>query len=125
MKKRISLVSMLTAVVVVGVAHAQQGPITPEFVMANNDLNKDGVITHEEAIKAGKQLALTWDRFDANKDGKVTVDEIKKGLAGPAGAAPAPAPSAAQTPAAKATTAPAAPASKPATTKTPAATGSK
>jgi EF hand len=82
--------------------------ITPDFVMANNDLNKDGVITKEEATKAGKQLIQVWDTYDLNKDGKVDRDELVKGLAGGMGGGPGaggppaggpPAPAAAQKPA--------------------------
>jgi hypothetical protein len=65
-------------------------------VIANNDTNKDGVVTKDEATKVGRTLAQMWDTFDANKDGKVDLDEVKKGLAatqggGAPGGAPAPA----------------------------------
>ena len=80
MKKRISLALVVPMLGALGAAHAQ-APVTPEFVMANNDLNKDGIITREEAMKAGRQLAQAWDFFDTNKDGKVDMDELKKGLA--------------------------------------------
>jgi hypothetical protein len=87
--KKSSIVFMLPALFAVSVAQAQAA-VTPEFVMANNDLNKDGIITREEATKAGRQLAQTWDFFDTNMDGKVNTDELKKGLAAAqAGAPPA------------------------------------
>lgn len=50
----------------------------PEAIMANNDLNKDGVITKEEAVKSGKALARMWDSYDLNKDGKVELAELAK-----------------------------------------------
>ena len=50
----------------------------PEAILANNDLNKDGVITKEEATKAGKALGRMWDSYDLNKDGKVELAELAK-----------------------------------------------
>lgn len=97
---------VIPAALAAGVALAQapaQQPVTADFVLQNNDTNKDGVITKEEATKAARQLAQVWDTFDANKDGKVDRDEITKGLAatqgGGAGGPPAGAPPAADTPA--------------------------
>lgn len=75
--------------------------ITPDFVMANNDLNKDGVITKEEATKAGKQLIQVWDIYDLNKDGKVDRDELVKGLAANMGGGGGPPPGAGGPPPAK------------------------
>ena len=49
------------------------------IVMANNDLNKDGVITKEEATKAAKQLIQAWDTYDLNKDGKVDRGRADQG----------------------------------------------
>jgi hypothetical protein len=73
---------VLTAIALLFVAPAfAQDATKPEEVLANNDLNKDGVITREEATKAGRQLAQLWDYFDLNKDGKVDMDELKKVLA--------------------------------------------
>lgn len=101
----------LMASVSLAQAPAQQ-PVTADFVLQNNDTNKDGIITKEEATKAARQLAQVWDTFDANKDGKVDREEITKGLAAtqgggaggpaapPAGAPPAGAPPAAAPPAA-------------------------
>ena len=68
-----------------------QDVVTVEFVMANNDLNKDGIITKEEATKAARTLAQVWDLFDANMDGKVDAEEIKKGLLAAQGTVPPPA----------------------------------
>ena len=79
MKNGISLVCVLGLSAGLGVAQAQTA-VTPEFVMGNNDLDKDGIITREEATKAGRQLAQTWDFFDTSKDGKVDLEELKAGL---------------------------------------------
>ncbi len=50
-------------------------------VLANNDLNEDGVVTKAEAASAGGRLIGSWDRVDLNKDGKVDKAEIAKSLA--------------------------------------------
>jgi hypothetical protein len=111
MSKIKSKLFILPALLIAGAAQAQApapgvgGPaaaITPEAVMANNDANKDGIITKEEATKAARNLAQRWDAFDANKDGKVDIEEVKKGLAAGAGpgGAPGAAPPAAAPPAA-------------------------
>lgn len=47
-------------------------------ILANNDLDKDGVVTKEEAKKAGKALIRMWDSYDLNKDGKVELAELAK-----------------------------------------------
>jgi Ca2+-binding EF-hand superfamily protein len=56
-------------------------------VMGSNDLNKDGIITRDEAKSANKLLAFAWDRYDLNKDGMVTPQEVEesaaKGAQGP------------------------------------------
>jgi hypothetical protein len=118
MKKRILGISALISFAL-GAAHAQ-APVTAEFVMANNDLNKDGVISHDEANKAGRQLAQTWAFFDTNQDEKVTMEELKAGLAAraqqTAATPPAATPPAASTPAKT----PAATPPKPSTSKAPA-----
>lgn len=79
MKKEISLLCVLGLSAGLGVAQ-EQPAVTPEFVMGNNDLDKDGIITRDEATKAGRQLAQRWDFFDTNKDGKVDMAEVKAGL---------------------------------------------
>jgi Ca2+-binding EF-hand superfamily protein len=50
-------------------------------VLANNDLNEDGVVTKAEAASAGGRLIASWDKVDLNKDGKVDKAEIAKSLA--------------------------------------------
>lgn len=49
-----------------------------EAILANNDLDKDGVVTKEEARKSGKALIRMWDSYDLNKDGKVELAELAK-----------------------------------------------
>lgn len=49
-----------------------------EAILANNDLDKDGVVTKEEARKAGKALIRMWDSYDLNKDGKVELAELAR-----------------------------------------------
>jgi hypothetical protein len=109
MKKLIAPLFVISALGVVAAAFAQAPApgaggapqvATPEVVMANNDTNKDGIITKEEATKVGRNLAQAWDQYDANKDGKVDMEEIKKGLAAQQGGAPGGAPPAAAAPAA-------------------------
>lgn len=51
----------------------------PEAIMASNDLDKDGIITKEEATKAARALIRTWDSYDLNKDGLVDHAELAKG----------------------------------------------
>lgn len=50
----------------------------PDTIMTNNDLNKDGVVTKEEATRAGRALIRMWDSYDFNKDGKVDHAEVSK-----------------------------------------------
>jgi hypothetical protein len=102
MSRSTSSLLALSTLLVAKLALAQApGPISAETVLANNDTDKDGVVTKEEATKVGRMLGQQWDRFDANKDGKVDLEEIKKGLAampagGPGGAPPAGGPPAAK-----------------------------
>jgi hypothetical protein len=57
-------------------ALAQQPP-APEQIMADNDLNDDGVITREEAQEAGTPLAMFFDMIDSNGDGRITMEELQ------------------------------------------------
>lgn len=50
----------------------------PEAILANNDLNEDGVVTREEASKAGRALARMWDSYDLDKSGTVEFVELAK-----------------------------------------------
>jgi Ca2+-binding EF-hand superfamily protein len=52
---------------------AQMPP--PEEIMKDNDANKDGKITREEA--AATPLANFFDLLDSNKDGVITMEELK------------------------------------------------
>jgi hypothetical protein len=75
------------------------GGITVEMVLTNNDENKDGTITKEEATKAARNLIQRWDAADLNKDNKVDAAELKKWVeagapGGPQGGAPGGAPGA-------------------------------
>lgn len=47
-----------------------------EKILANNDLNKDGIITREEAAKANQPLFFMWSQYDINGDGKVVAAEV-------------------------------------------------
>ena len=58
-------------------------------IMEDSDGNADGVISYEEFLRAGvtkeklleeRNLKLAFDRFDTDKDGKLSKDEIKKVL---------------------------------------------
>jgi Ca2+-binding EF-hand superfamily protein len=50
----------------------------PAKIIANNDLNGDGIVTKEEATQAGKALIRMWDSYDRDKDGKVDATEVRK-----------------------------------------------
>lgn len=50
----------------------------PEAILASNDLNKDGVVTREEAKSAGRALIRMWDSYDLNKDGSVDLAELAR-----------------------------------------------
>ena len=47
--------------------------------MERFDTNKDGKITREE-YTAGRGMASFFDNFDTNKDGVLTVEEILEGM---------------------------------------------
>jgi hypothetical protein len=114
MKRLSANLFIVPALLVAGAVQAQApapapgaggpGAVTPETVLANNDANKDGIITKEEATKAARNLILRWDAADLNKDNKVDMEEIKKWLAAGGVNAPVPgaAPGAAPPPAAPA-----------------------
>jgi beta-lactamase regulating signal transducer with metallopeptidase domain len=57
-----------------------KGPamVQPAYVIANNDGNGDGIVTKEEATKAGRDLIRLWDLYDVDKDGKIDSAEISK-----------------------------------------------
>jgi hypothetical protein len=53
-----------------------QGGLDPQATMAQADKNKDGSISREEWLAAGRPEAF-FGRVDANKDGKVTAAELQ------------------------------------------------
>lgn len=67
-------------VVDTGFAVNQTGQVRakPSAIMTSNDLNKDGVVTKEEATTAGKALIRLWNAYDLNKDGVVDDAEITR-----------------------------------------------
>ena len=52
---------------------AQMPP--PEDIMRDNDADKDGKITKEEA--KATELTNFFDLLDSNKDGTITLEELK------------------------------------------------
>jgi hypothetical protein len=71
------------------IANTAQVPIE-ETILANNDLNKDGIIIKAEATKVGAGLIRQWDMYDLNKDDKVDKLEIAKAIAAYRSASTAP-----------------------------------
>ncbi len=47
-----------------------------EKIMADNDLNSDGIVTREEASAANKRLTFQWDLYDRDRNGMVTATEV-------------------------------------------------
>jgi hypothetical protein len=50
----------------------------PSTIISGNDLNNDGVVTKEEAERAGKALIRLWNVYDLNKDGMVDDAELTR-----------------------------------------------
>lgn len=71
----------VTATVLAAQTPEPTGQPTVESVMVNNDLNKDGLITRDEATRAGARLIQQWDMYDLDKNNKVDKSEIAQGLA--------------------------------------------
>lgn len=63
---------------ITGQSGGRMAAARPEAIMANNDLDKDGVITREEAKTAGRALIRMWDSYDLNRDGIVELAELAK-----------------------------------------------
>ncbi len=79
LKRAMTEVQVGTAVdKITGQSGGNMAATRPEAIMTNNDLNKDGVVTKEEATKAGKALIRMWDSYDLNKDGKVELAELAR-----------------------------------------------
>lgn len=74
--------TLLAALLFVGSVPGQAPPGSPDFILASNDLNKDGVVTREEATRAGRVLGQSWDIYDRDKDGKVDLGELQTVRAG-------------------------------------------
>jgi hypothetical protein len=55
-------------------------PPSAAEVLKQWDTNKDGTISKEEWTAAGRP-AERFDAVDANKDGKITADELDKAMA--------------------------------------------
>jgi hypothetical protein len=77
-------------------AGAGAGPRDPAARFAAMDTNKDGTISKDEWVAAGRR-EQGFDRIDANHDGKITPEEMaaarpaRRGGGGGGGAPPAPA----------------------------------
>jgi hypothetical protein len=62
-----------------GAGGPPRGPQTPEQIEAQfkqMDTNKDGVVTKDEWLAAGRR-EQGFARFDQKGDGKITLDEMK------------------------------------------------
>ncbi len=67
-----------TAALAAGAAVAQPPP--PEEIIKAWDKNGDGGVDKAEWVAAGRPEAR-FDMVDANKDGKITADELKAAMA--------------------------------------------
>ncbi|MFZ5746220.1 MAG: EF-hand domain-containing protein [Pseudomonadota bacterium] len=82
MKKLLLAASALSATLLAGAAVAQDapptpapgGPMGPGMMMRLADANKDGVITRAELLA---HADARFAKLDANKDGKLSPDELK------------------------------------------------
>lgn len=64
-----------------GTRPVQVRPASINSILDSNDLNRDGVITREEATRANRLLVLSWDQYDVNKDGVVDAAELTRNRA--------------------------------------------
>lgn len=63
---------------ITGDASGHKSMVDPKEVISSNDQNGDGIVTREEAVKAGKALIGLWSTYDLNNDGKVDIAEVAK-----------------------------------------------
>jgi hyperosmotically inducible protein len=73
------LIVLALAVAFAGAAWAQQKEKTGNSAFDTLDKNTDQFLSREE-VAGNKELAKRFDRFDANKDGKLSVDEYIKAM---------------------------------------------
>jgi len=78
MRRKIAALALTTfAVLAAGSALAQMP--SPEKIHKKWDTNADGGIDKTEWLAAGRKEAR-FDQADADKDGKITLDELKTGM---------------------------------------------
>ena len=68
-----------TAVLAVAGVASAQAP-SPADIIKNWDKNGDGAVSKDEWVAAGRP-AERFDAVDANKDGKVTAEELAAAMA--------------------------------------------
>jgi len=93
---RVFLAAALASASFMGIALV--GPTAAQTTPApKGDTNGDGVMTRDEAMA---QADARFDRMDANKDGKLTADEMRprRPMGGPDAASPPPPPADGSTP---------------------------
>lgn len=79
LKRAMSQVQVGTAMdKITGNSGGNMAAARPEAILASNDLNKDGVVTRDEARTAGRALIRMWDSYDLNTDGVVELAELAR-----------------------------------------------
>jgi Ca2+-binding EF-hand superfamily protein len=59
-------------------ADAEPPRIGPAEIIASNDLDKDGIVTRDEAKKNNGNLSVMWDVYDMDHDGRVNLAEVTR-----------------------------------------------